>query len=303
MTILLNSINHTWSQLVGRIAVAQEKIDPIQRDNSPSAQPTLFDPPKLKAILTETHQDLNTLMLQLHVDTCEFLKVSIELTNQKREEASRIKSELRAQLQATILERVEKNKNQNSWSTLLSVSNVLAAALNLAIGAATGGGYGALLMIAGGVNLLVAAGSEYKLYDKVATYFANNDPKVKENILWHINLWSSIATLTAAITTASLTSTLNISNMLGSAGDALQAAGALSTSLFTIGSGVATYQKMEIEAKIKELQSEDELQTTRINDLIKKLRELEETKTSLITETAALFSAEHEAITKIYNNI
>jgi hypothetical protein len=219
-------------------------------------------------------------------------------------EKHQAKEALSQALQTAINERAQKAMTSNGWSTLLKIASSLTALLSIAVGTAAVASGAALpvgiaMIAAGGLTLSLQVASEFDLMNKVANYLSRGDAKLKTQIEWHLNFWSSITSLLLSFATMGFGGANIVSQVLGRSGQILQS-GLLTMNAFTtLGKGVTEKYRFDSEAKVKELQNEDEILTKEIEHIRTLLQESIDRRKKEIKLTIEILESTNEAQLKI----
>lgn len=189
-----------------------------------------------------------------------------------------------------IKEAIEKGSTLSTWEMATKVINCVGAVFTVGLGAvtlATGAGAvaGIALMAAGGLLLANQIVSEVKAWEKLAKALSKGDFKMEQNILWHLNTWSTLATLVLSMGTACFGNFSDSAKNLALAGRVIQGSLAVAAGVTSIGKAVIDYGRYQAQAESKRFDAK--LSTTEYN--IKVLTEINETNFDLIKFISNIF--------------
>jgi hypothetical protein len=214
------------------------------------------------------------------------------------------KQELNRQLQQAINERAKKAMNSNGWSMVVKVANTLGSILSIAAGAiavasGVGAGVGIAMIVAGGVTLSLQVASEFDLMAKVATYLSRGNKETKDQIEWHLNFWTSMASFITSLSTFALGGANIINQAIGLSGQVIQSGLIVTTALGSLGKGISEKYRLDTESIIRQLEAQDTQKSETMKQLNKQQEEVLERYGSYVAKTREISQRSHEAQLKI----
>jgi hypothetical protein len=269
---------------------------PRSSDNSPP-NADLAPPKFAETTVEEDLMNVNIESMRLCAER--MMHYSIRLTETREQ-----KQELSRQLQEAVNERAKKVMNSNGWSMVVKVANTLGSILSIAAGATAvasgvGAGVGIAMIVTGGVTLSLQVASEFDLMEKVSTYLSRGNKEIKDQIEWHLNFWTSMASLIASLSTFALGGANIINQAIGLSGQVIQSGLIVTTALGSLGKGISEKYRLDNESIIRQLEAQDTEKYETQKQITKLLEEISNSHKSCVENISDINQRSHEANQKI----